>query len=143
MKNVYVTKKTFETVNGHEVMVTKKYRVPLTGTEELIYRIYMNSPMATKWIQNNFHVPMETKVSPVYDIDPFTGDKMNRYSRYRRVWQDGQYEVMAIYTMEGKFDGVAVSDTDRNFLVRIDGFADHLVKRHVEYKSDYLFPWMR
>ena len=143
MKNVYVTKKTFETVNGHEVMVTKKYRVPLTGTEELIYRIYMNSPMATKWIQNNFHVPMETKVSPVYDIDPFTGDKMNRYSRYRRVWQDGQYEVMAIYTMEGKFDGVAVSDTDRNFLVRLDGFADHIVKRHVEYKSDYLFPWMR
>lgn len=143
MKNAYVTKKTFETVNGHEVMVTKKYRVPLTGTEELIYRIYMNSPMATKWIQNNFHVPMETKVSPVYDIDPFTGDKMNRYSRYRRVWQDGQYEVMAIYTMEGKFDGVAVSDTDRNFLVRLDGFANHLVKRHVEYKSDYLFPWMR
>ena len=143
MKNVYVTKKTFETVNGHEVMVTKKYRVPLTGTEELIYRIYMNSPMATKWIQNNFHVPMETKVSPVYDIDPFTGDKMNRYSRYRRVWQDGQYEVMAIYTMEGKFDGVAVSDTDRNFLVRLDGFADHLVKRHVEYNSGYLFPWMR
>lgn len=143
MKNAYVTKKTFETVNGHEVMVTKKYRVPLTGTEELIYRIYMNSPMATKWIQNNFHVPMETKVSPVYDIDPFTGDKMNRYSRYRRVWQDGQYEVMAIYTMEGKFDGVAVSDTDRNFLVRLDGFADHIVKRHVEYKSDYLFPWMR
>lgn len=143
MKNAYVTKKTFETVNGHEVMVTKKYRVPLTGTEELIYRIYMNSPMATKWIQNNFHVPMETKVSPVYDIDPFTGDKMNRYSRYRRVWQDGQYEVMAIYTMEGKFDGVAVSDTDRNFLVRLDGFADHLVKRHVEYNSGYLFPWMR
>lgn len=143
MKRAFVTKKTFETVNGHEVMVTKKYRVPLTGTEELIYRIYMNSPMATKWIQNNFHVPMETKVSPVYDIDPFTGDKMNRYSRYRRVWQDGQYEVMAIYTMEGKFDGVAVSDTDRNFLVRLDGFANHLVKRHVEYKSDYLFPWMR
>ena len=143
MKNAYVTKKTFETVNGHEVMVTKKYRVPLTGTEELIYRIYMNSPMATKWIQNNFHVPMETKVSPVYDIDPFTGDKMNRYSRYRRVWQDGQYEVMAIYTMEGKLDGVAVSDTDRNFLVRLDGFADHLVKRHVEYNSGYLFPWMR
>lgn len=143
MKRAFVTKKTFETVNGQEVMVTKKYRVPLTGTEELIYRIYMNSPMATKWIQNNFHVPMETKVSPVYDIDPFTGDKMNRYSRYRRVWQDGQYEVMAIYTMEGKFDGVAVSDTDRNFLVRLDGFADHIVKRHVEYKSDYLFPWMR
>ena len=143
MKRAFVTKKSFETVNGHEIMVTKKYRVPLTGTEELIYRIYMNSPMATKWIQNNFHVPMETKVSPVYDIDPFTGDKMNRYSRYRRVWQDGQYEVMAIYTMEGKFDGVAVSDTDRNFLVRLDGFANHLVKRHVEYKSDYLFPWMR
>ena len=143
MKNAYVTKKTFETVNGHEVMVTKKYRVPLTGTEELIYRIYMNSPMATKWIQNNFHVPMETKVSPVYDIDAFTGEKLNRYSRYRRTWTDGQYEIMAIYTMEGKFDGVAVTDTDRNFLVRLDGFADHIVKRHVEYKSDYLFPWMR
>ena len=143
MKRAFVTKKAFETVNGKEVMVTKKYSVPLTGTEELIYRIYMNSLMATKWIRNNFHVPMETKVSPVYDIDPFTGDKMNRYSRYRRTWTDGQYEVMAIYTMEGKFDGVAVSDTDRNFLVRLDGFADHIVKRHVEYKSDYLFPWMR
>ena len=143
MKRAFVTKKSFETVNGHEIMVTKKYSVPLTGTEELIYRIYMNSPMATKWIRNNFHVPMETTVSPVYDIDPFTGDKMNRYSRYRRTWTDGQYEIMAIYTMEGKFDGVAVSDTDRNFLVRLDGFADHLVKRHVEYKSDYLFPWMR
>ena len=143
MKRAFVTKKAFETVNGKEVMVTKKYSVPLTGTEELIYRIYMNSPMVTKWIRNNFHVPMETNVSPVYDIDPFTGDKMNRYSRYRRTWEDGQYEIMAIYTMEGKFDGVAVSDKDRNFLVRLDGFADHIVKRHVEYKSDYLFPWMR
>ena len=143
MKRAFVTKKAFENVNGHEVMVTKKYSVPLTGTEELIYRIYMNSIMTTKWIRNNFHVPMETKVSPVYDIDPFTGEKMNRYSRYRRSWTDGQYEIMAIYTMEGKFDGVAVSDTDRNFLVRLDGFADHIVKRHVEYKSDYLFPWMR
>lgn len=143
MKKAFVTKKAFETVNGKEVMVTKKYRVPLTGTEELIYRIYMNSPMVTKWIRNNFHVPMETEVSPVYDIDAFTGEKMNRYSRYRRTWKDGQYEIMAIYTMEGKFDGVAVSDTDRNFLVRLDGFADHIVKRHVEYKSDYLFPWMR
>ena len=143
MKRAFVTKKAFENVNGHEVMVTKKYSVPLTGTEELIYRIYMNSLMTTKWIRNNFHVPMETKVSPVYDIDPFTGEKMNRYSRYRRSWTDGQYEIMAIYTMEGKFDGVAVSDTDRNFLVRLDGFADHIVKRHVEYKSDYLFPWMR
>ena len=143
MKRAFVTKRATEIVNGKEVMVTKKYRVPLTGTDELIYRIYINSPMVTKWIRNNFHVPMETNVSPVYDIDPFTGDKMNRYSRYRRTWKDGQYEVMAIYTMEGKFDGVAVSDEDRNFLVRLDGFADHIVKRHVEYKSDYLFPWMR
>lgn len=143
MKRAYIRKKAIETVNGMEVMVTKKYHVPLTGTEELIYRIYMYSPMISKWIRNNFHVPMETKVSPVYDIDPFTGDKMNRYSRYRRTWEDGQYEVMAIYTMEGKFDGVAVSDKDRNFLVRLDGFADHIVKRHIEYKSDYLFPWMR
>ena len=143
MKRAFVTKKSIETVNGVEVKVTKRYSVPVRGTEELIYRIYMNSPMVTKWIRNNFHVPMETNVSPVYDIDPFTGDKMNRYSRYRRAWTDGQYEVMAIYTMEGKFDGVAVSDTDRNFLVRLDGFADYIVKRHVECKSDYLFPWMR
>lgn len=143
MKRAYIRKKAIETVNGMKVMVTKKYHVPLTGTEELIYRIYMYSPMISKWIRNNFHVPMETKVSPVYDIDHFTGDKINRYSRYRRTWEDGQYEVMAIYTMEGKFDGVAVSDKDRNFLVRLDGFADHIVKRHIEYKSDYLFPWMR
>lgn len=143
MKRAFVTKKSIESVNGHEVMVTKKYRVPLTGTEELIYRIYMYSPMISKWIRNNFHVPMETKVSPVYDIDVFTGEKMNRYSRYRRTWEDGQYEVMAVYTMEGKFDGVAVSDKDRNFLVRVDGFANHIVKRYVQYNSDYLFPWMR
>ena len=143
MKRAFITKRSIETVNGVDVRVTKKYSVPLTGTEELIYRIYMNGPMITRWIRNNFHVPMETKVSPVYDIDAFTGEKLNRYSRYRRTWTDGQYEVMAIYTMEGKFDGVAVSDTDRNFLVRLDGFADHIVKRHVEYKSDYLFPWMR
>lgn len=143
MKRAFVTKKSFETINGIEVMVTKKYHVPLTETEELIYRIYKWSPMITKWIKENFKIPMETKVSPIYEVDPFTGDKTNRHSRYRRTWEDGQYEIMAIYTIEGKFDGVAVSDKDRNFLVRVDGFANHVVKRHVQYNSDYLFPWMR
>lgn len=141
MKTAFVTKKSIETINGTDVKVTKKYRVPLTGTEELIYRIYKGSPMITKWIKENFKIPMETKVSPIYEVDPFTGEKMNQYTRYRRTWTDGQYEIMAIYTMEGKFDGVAVSDIGRNFLVRVNGFVYHEAKRYVERRCDYLFPW--
>lgn len=141
MKKAIITKRTIENINGTDVKVTKKYRVPLIGTEELIYRIYLGSPMIRKWIKENFKIPMETKASPIYEVDPFTGEKMNKFTRYRRTWMDGQYEIMAIYTMQGKFDGVAVSDTDRNFLVRVDGFEYHEAKRYVERKCDYLFPW--
>ena len=143
MKNAFVTKKSVETVNGHEVMVTKKYRVPLTGTDELLYRIYMNSPMLTKWIRSNLEIPVNVEASPIYDIDPVTGEKMNIFSRYRKVWNDGDYVLMAMYTTKGHFDGIAVTDKDRNFYIAFEGLSDHNPKRYVRYNSNYLFPWMR
>ena len=144
MKKVFVTKKSVETVNGTKVMVTKKYSVLLTGTEELMYRIKCSNLFhrsLDRWIRNNLEIPVNAEASPMYDIDPVTGEKMNIFSRYRKIWNDGDYVLMAMYSVRGHLDEIAVTDIDRNFYLAFEGLSDHNPRTYVRYKSNYLFPW--
>lgn len=143
MKKVFVTKKAKETINNVELMTTKKYSVPVTGTEELIYRIKSPNLIHSleRWIRNNLEIPVNAEVSPMYENDPITGEKINTFTRYRKVWNDGDYVLMAMYTAKGRFDGIAVTNKNRNFYVAFEGLSDHNPKQYVRYESDYLFPW--
>lgn len=118
----------------------------IEGTEELIYRIvHWNNIFGsdTRWLRNNLCIPMDAKASHIKEIDPFTDEKTVYSTHYRRTWTDGDYELMAIYTVVGKFDGLAIRDKNKNFYVSVTGFASHNVKSHVQYKSGYVFPWER
>lgn len=118
--------------------------IELNDVEELMYRIRNWNPITgPRWIRNNLRIPMETTVSPIYDVDSFTGERTTTFSKYRRVWKDGQYVIMAIYSYGGKFDGIAVTDTDRNFLLKVEGFCAKNPKPYAEWKLGYKFPWDR